>query len=153
MATDRKSTALKLLQGLIWRDGYRSGAIKGHVYADVLDAFRLWHSRGERIYIYSSGSVGAQKLLFAHAEVGDLTPFLSGHFDTTTGPKKESASYTKIAEAIGTDPGEILFLTDNLDEARAAREASMKVVITVRPGNHDLPDHDFDTVKSFALLR
>ncbi len=152
MATDRKTTALKVLQGLVWREGYNSGDLKGHFYADVPDAFRIWHSRGDKIYIYSSGSVAAQKLLFENAEVGDLTSFLSGHFDTTTGPKKESGSYTTIAESIGEDPGECLFLTDNLHEARAAREAGMKAVLTVRPGNHDLPEHDFETVKSFALL-
>jgi enolase-phosphatase E1 len=152
MATDRKTTALKLLQGLIWRDGYASGELKGHVYGDVLDAFRIWQSRGDRIYIYSSGSVAAQKLLFRHAEVGDLTAFLDGHFDTTSGPKKEATSYQTISDAIGVDPGECLFLTDDLYEARAARETGMKVVITIRPGNHDLPEHDFDTANSFALL-
>lgn len=152
MATDRKTTALKLLQGLIWRDGYATGELKGHVYGDVLDAFRIWQSRGDTIYIYSSGSVEAQKLLFRHAEVGDLSPFLSGHFDTKTGPKKEAASYQTIADSIGVEPAGCLFLTDNLYEARAAREVGMKAVITIRPGNHDLPDHDFDTVRSFAVL-
>ena len=152
MSSDRKTTALKLLQGMIWRDGYANGELKGHVYPDVLDAFRFWTDRGDRLYIYSSGSVEAQKLLFGHAEVGDLMPFLSGYFDTKTGSKKEAASYTQIAANIGVEPGTCLFLTDNHDEAVAARDAGMKVAISIRPGNHPLPPHDFDTVHSFKTL-
>ena len=152
MSSDRKTTALKLLQGMIWRDGYATGELKGHVYPDVPDAFRSWTERGDQLYVYSSGSVEAQKLLFGHSEAGDLMPLLSGYFDTKTGPKKEAESYTQIAANIGVDPGTCLFLTDNHEEAVAAREAGMKVVISVRPGNHPLPPHDFTTVHSFTTL-
>lgn len=149
MDSDRKTTPLKAIQGLVWVDGYRSGALRGHVYDDVPVALRAWKDAGEPVYIYSSGSVAAQKLLFGHSVAGDLLPFLAGHFDTTTGPKKEAASYQAIADAIGVDAGSVTFATDNLDEARAAHEAGMRVLVSVRPGNPPLPEHPFEEIRSF----
>lgn len=131
---DRKATPLKTLQGLIWAKGYADGELTGHVYPDTPEAIRRWVDRGIRVNIYSSGSVAAQKLIFGHSIAGDLTPLLSGYFDTTTGPKREAASYTKIAEALGLPPAEILFLTDIQAEADAAREAGVQALIVDREG-------------------
>ncbi|RVE47491.1 hypothetical protein evm_007902 [Chilo suppressalis] len=115
MSSDRKAGPLKLLQGLIWKQGYDSGDIKGHVYDDVLPALEQWRAtEGQKIYIYSSGSVDAQKLLFGQSLAGDLLPHIDGHFDTAVGAKQEAVSYVKIAEKIGCQPAEILFLTDIL---------------------------------------
>lgn len=86
---DRKATPLKALQGLIWEEGFKSGAFKGHIYDDAADMLQHWHDQGLKLYIYSSGSIAAQKLLYGYSERGDLTPLLSGYFDTTTGPKRE----------------------------------------------------------------
>ncbi len=152
MDEDRKATGLKQLQGLVWRQGYASGALRGHVFEDVPRALEVWAARGVRAFIYSSGSVEAQRLLFGHSEAGDLTPLLQGHFDTTTGPKKEAASYRAIAAAIDEEPGAILFLTDSLDEARAAREAGLQVGLSVRPGNPPAGAHDFTVVERFDTL-
>jgi enolase-phosphatase E1 len=152
MDSDRKTTALKALQGKIWVNGYQSGALKGHLFSDVAPAMRQLVELGKSIYIYSSGSVAAQKLLFGHSIEGDLTPSISGYFDTTTGPKKVATSYRVIAEAIGSNADQILFLTDSLDEALAAREAGLRVRLSLRPGNHPLPEHDFRTITSFADL-
>ena len=96
--------------------------------------------------------MAAQKLLFRHSVNGDLTDLLSGYFDTTTGPKKVSESYTSICEAVNLDPAQVCFLTDNLDEARAAQEAGVTAVLSVRPGNPDVPEHSFTTLTSFADL-
>jgi enolase-phosphatase E1 len=131
---DRKETALKALQGMIWEDGYRKGAYRGHVYADAAHYLRRWHSEGVRLYIYSSGSVHAQKLLFGHTEEGDLNPLFSGYFDTTTGGKKEAESYRKIVAAIGLPAAEILFLSDIVEELDAARQAGMQTRWLVRDG-------------------
>lgn len=131
---DRKATPLKTLQGLIWAKGYADGELTGHVYPDTPEAIRRWVDRGIRVNIYSSGSVAAQKLIFGHSIAGDLTPLLSGYFDTTTGPKREAASYAKIAEALGLAPAEILFLTDIQAEADAAREAGVQALIVDREG-------------------
>ena len=146
MDEDRKTTGLKSLQGKIWRDGYGSGELQGHVYEDVVPALKAWKSEGIPVYIYSSGSVAAQKLLFGHSVFGDLCPLLSGYFDTTTGPKKVASSYI----AVSVD--EMMFLTDNLDEAIAAREAGVHACISIRPGNPPLADHDFMTIRSFDAL-
>ena len=126
---DRKATPLKTLQGMVWKAGFESGAFKGHVYDDAADALIGWHSRGLPLYIYSSGSIAAQKLLFGHSERGDLTPLLSGYFDTTTGPKLEAGSYVKIAGALGLNPAQILFLSDHEGETDAARAAGMQCVV------------------------
>lgn len=135
MAEDRKSTGLKLLQGVIWEEGYRMGELCSHVFPDVPPALAAWKSAGLRLRIFSSGSVHAQKLLFAHTEAGDLTPLFEGYHDTTTGPKREAASYAAIAEVYALPAGEILFLSDVREELDAAAGAGMRTGMLVRPGN------------------
>lgn len=132
---DRKSTPLKSLQGKIWQMGYESGELKGEVYADVLPAFERWKSEGKTIAIFSSGSVLAQKLIFGHSTAGDLTPYISAYFDTTTGPKREAESYRKIAETLKFPPVEILFVSDIVEELDAAKEAGMETLLSIRDGN------------------
>ena len=134
MDRDRKSTGLKSLQGKIWEAGYRAGDLKGkgEVYADVRPALARWHDAGKRIAIFSSGSVQAQRNLFANTTAGDLSPFLSGYFDTTTGPKRELHSYQRIAAALGCRPEEVLFVSDVSAELDAARAAGMRTALCVR---------------------
>jgi enolase-phosphatase E1 len=135
MAEDRKSTGLKLLQGVIWEEGYRNGTIQGHVFPDVPEALTSWRAAGRRLRVFSSGSVHAQKLLFGHTAYGDLTPLFEGFHDTTTGPKREAAAYTDIAAAYGLPAGEILYLSDVREELDAAAAAGMQTGLLVRPGN------------------
>ena len=120
---DQKLTPLKSLQGLIWDAGYRQGDFKGHVYADAVRALQQWHQQGLALYVYSSGSVQAQQLLFGYSEAGDLTPLFTGYFDTHVGAKREADSYQRIAEQIGLDAENILFLSDIVEELDAARQA------------------------------
>jgi enolase-phosphatase E1 len=139
MAADNKATGLKQLQGLIWKHGYESGAIKGHVYADVPTCFAAWRQQGRPIAIYSSGSVLAQRLLFRHSIAGDLGASIAGYYDTTSGSKREPASYATIAAAWGIAPAGITFCTDQPAEAEAAAAAGMNPVVLMRPGNAPLP--------------
>ena len=134
---DRKATPLKALQGMIWEDGYRRGDFTGHVYEDAARGLRAWHDAGLRLYVYSSGSVQAQQLIFGHSDAGDLTPLFSGYFDTRVGAKREAASYRAIARQIGLPPEEILFLSDVGEELDAAREAGMQTLWLVRDGSAD----------------
>ncbi|HEY0230596.1 MAG TPA: acireductone synthase [Dokdonella sp.] len=129
---DRKSTALKALQGMIWKDGYASGEYRSHIYAEVPARLRAWKDAGKRLYVYSSGSVPAQKLLFGHTDAGDLTPLFDGYFDTETGGKREAESYRRIAAAIGVAPAEVLFLSDIVQELDAAQAAGMQTVLLAR---------------------
>ena len=131
---DRKATPLKTLQGWIWAEGYAEGAFKGHVYPDAAQALRRWKGDGLRLYVYSSGSIEAQKLIFGHSDQGDLTPLFSGYFDTTSGPKREAASYVRIAEAIGGEPANILFLSDVQAELDAAHAAGLRTQLVDRTG-------------------
>lgn len=131
---DRKVTPLKALQGMIWEEGYRQGHFKGHVYEDAARKLKEWHAQGVKLYVFSSGSVQAQKLLFAHTDYGDLTPLFSGYFDTTVGNKREAASYKAIADAIGLGPNEILFLSDIKEELDAAGGTGMHVLWLIREG-------------------
>jgi enolase-phosphatase E1 len=130
---DRKATPLKALQGMIWDEGYRSGDFRAHVYPDVAPKLREWKKQGLDLYIYSSGSVPAQKLFFEFSEAGDLTPLLSGYFDTEVGHKREAESYRRIATAIGRPAEEILFLSDIVEELDAARAAGMRTTQLARP--------------------
>jgi enolase-phosphatase E1 len=134
MERDQKVTPLKTMQGLIWEEGYRAGELVTPLYPDVAPALRDWHARGVRLYIYSSGSVHAQRLIYRHTDAGDLTPLLSGYFDTRTGAKREVSSYRRIAEAIGVPPRRILFLSDVRQELDAARDAGWQTVWIVRDG-------------------
>lgn len=153
MDHDHKATGLKALQGDIWRRGYQDGTLKGHLYPDVEGVLRELAARRVPVYIYSSGSIAAQRLLFGHSIAGDLLGLLAGHFDTTTGPKKVAASYTQIAGELGVAPQDVLFGTDNLDEARAARDAGMQVRLLRRPGNPDVPaDHGFVEAETLEFL-
>lgn len=134
IAEDRKATPLKTLQGLIWEQGYADGTLQGHVYPDTPEALRRWYTAGISIYIYSSGSIAAQKLIFGRSIAGDLTPLLSGYFDTTTGPKREAESYAKIAAATGFPEKEILFVSDVQAEVDAARAAGLGALLIDRNG-------------------
>jgi enolase-phosphatase E1 len=134
IARDSKFTALKSLQGRIWELGYRRGELRGAVYPDVAPAFARWRAQGRRMAIFSSGSILAQKLLFAHSTAGDLSAFLDAFFDTSTGPKRGVESYRRIATAVGVSPAEVLFLSDVTAELDAAREAKMATVQALRPG-------------------
>ena len=131
---DEKVPPLKALQGMIWRAGYENGDFQGHIYEDAVAKLREWKERGLDLYVFSSGSVPAQKLLFGHTPDGDLTALFSGFFDTRTGPKCEADSYRRIAAAIGRPPAEILFLSDVVEELDAARDAGMQTVQLVRDG-------------------
>ena len=149
IAEDRKATPLKALQGMVWEQGYRAGALKGHVYPDAVATMRRWQHEGYQLYVYSSGSIQAQRLIFGCSEAGDLSPLFSGYFDTTSGPKREAASYVRIAEAIGRPPAEILFLSDVLQELDAARAAGMCTCGLAREGG-ELDGHP--TVSSFTAI-
>jgi len=131
---DRKHTALKALQGLIWQQGYSAGAFKAHVYPEVAARLSQWSASGLLLYVYSSGSIAAQKLFFAHSDAGNLMPYLQDYFDTTSGPKREANSYSNIARAIGLVPSEILFLSDIEAELDAARSAGMRTTLLAREG-------------------
>lgn len=122
---DRKHTALKALQGMIWDAGYRDADFTAHIYPDTVPMLQQWRARGLPLYVYSSGSVPAQKLFFGHSDAGDLTSLFSGWFDTETGGKREAESYKRIADAIGMPAQNILFLSDVVEELDAARTAGM----------------------------
>lgn len=129
---DKKLTPLKALQGLIWEQGYRDGDFHGHIYADAVDGLRRWYDQGVTLYVYSSGSVHAQKLLFGHTEYGDLTPLFRDYFDTRIGAKLETGSYTQIASQIGLPAEQILFLSDVTAELDAAASAGLRTCCLVR---------------------
>jgi len=148
---DRKSTALKALQGMIWREGYESKAYVSHMYPEVAGRLKAWHDRGLKLYVYSSGSVPAQKLLFGYSESGDLTPLFSGYFDTQTGHKREVESYRRIAEEIGLPPDRILFLSDIREELDAARSAGMRTTQLIRPPQA-LSDNGHPAVADFDAI-
>ncbi|MEL6189691.1 MAG: acireductone synthase [Myxococcota bacterium] len=153
---DRKDTALKALQGMIWASGYISGAYRAHLYPDTAPALERWGQSGLRVSIYSSGSVQAQKLFFGYSEAGDLSSRIHAHFDTTTGPKRAAESYRKIAEALERAPATILFASDVGAELDAAKSAGFHTVQLVRPGTEVASGHlhaaDFDAVEQLFPL-
>lgn len=148
---DRKSPGLKALQGMIWRAGYVEGQFTGHLYPDVLPAFERWQQKGIGLYVYSSGSVAAQKLLFGYSDEGDLTSLFSGYFDTGVGAKRETQSYRNIAEQIGLAANSILFLSDIHQELDAAAEAGWRTVQLIRGEADNASRHhqvnDFSQIK------
>jgi enolase-phosphatase E1 len=151
MEADAKTTGLKAWQGLVWEEGYRSGALVSHVYDDVAPALRRWRAAGLDVRIYSSGSIAAQKLFFGHTTAGDLLPLLLGHYDTTIGAKREAQSYHRIAADMGLPAGEILFASDVTAELDAARQAGLQTALVLRPGNAPQPaGHGHREIRSLA---
>ncbi|MGH9387262.1 MAG: acireductone synthase [Vicinamibacterales bacterium] len=153
MERDRKSTALKELQGRIWEEGYTRGELVGEVFDDVPGALARWHAQHVSIGIYSSGSALAQRLLFRHSSAGDLTRFLQWYFDTTVGAKIESDSYRRIATKMSMPAQAVLFVSDVIGELDAARGAGMQTTLSIRPGNTPLPHTSgYTTIRSFDEL-
>lgn len=148
IAEDRKVTPLKTLQGFMWAEGYRNGTLQGHVHADAVTAIRQWHDAGVALYVYSSGSVAAQKLLFGYTAFGDLTPLFSGYFDTHVGPKRAVASYQAILQHIGLPAPDVLFLSDIREELDAAVAAGIRTCQVVRIGEGEL-----DTTSAHPQVR
>lgn len=142
---DQKVAPLKTVQGMIWDEGYADGTLIGHVYPDAIAGLTRWHAQGIPLYVYSSGSVAAQKLLFGHTAAGDLTGLFAGHFDTAVGAKRDSASYREIARRIARDPDDILFLSDIAEELAAAREAGLQVMLLIRDGEPGDPGYPYAT--------
>lgn len=154
MDNDIKATGLKQLQGLIWKDGFHNGQLVAHLYDDVAAAIQSWVDSEIDVRIYSSGSIGAQKLFFGHTVAGDLLDQFRGHYDTTTGPKREKQSYEAIAAEFSCTPEEILFVSDVTEELSAAKEAGLQTALSIRPGNKPVgDDHGFDAIQSFAEIR
>ncbi|QPG26454.1 acireductone synthase [Pantoea sp. SM3640] len=141
MDQDRKSTGLKALQGMIWRDGYVNGSFTGHLYPDVLPALTRWKAQGIEIYVYSSGSVAAQKLLFGYSDEGDITGLFSGYFDTHVGTKREVTAYRAIAAEMGQPAAQLLFLSDIHQELDAAAEAGWQTLQLLRGEADDESRH------------
>lgn len=147
---DVKDPTLKLVQGKIWKSAFEREEVKSDIYEDAFTQMQKWHSEGIRLYIYSSGSVEAQKLVFQYSVFGDLRHLISGYFDTRVGGKKEVDSYKKIVKEIGITPEKIFFLTDISEEAFAAQQASINVARVIRPGT--ISDGKFFEIKNFVEL-
>ncbi|MGZ8236925.1 MAG: acireductone synthase [Methylobacter sp.] len=148
---DKKVTPLKSLQGMIWEAGYRQGDFKGHLYADAAEKLKSWKADGLDLYVYSSGSVYAQKLLFGHTEYGDLTPLFSGYFDTHIGGKREQQSYDNIAKQLNIPANQLLFLSDIKEELDAAKAAGFETIWLVRDGTPD-PQAEHRQVNNFNQI-
>lgn len=149
IGSDRKSTGLKSLQGKLWDAGYQAGQLRSQLFADVPLALARWQTAGKAIYIFSSGSIQAQRLIFQYSEAGDLTAYINGYFDTTTGPKRELESYQKIVSSIGVPPEQILFISDVVAELRAAQAADLQTLFSSRPGNHSNRAEGFTRIDNF----
>lgn len=154
---DRKHTALKSLQGMIWMAGYRSRDFTAHMYPDVAPQLQAWHETGHRLAVYSSGSVAAQKLLFGNSDAGDLSDLFCAWFDTEAGPKRDADSYRLIADSLHRSPSDILFLSDVVAELDAARDAGMRTILLDRREDYPEPRTGDDThgharVESFAAI-
>jgi len=149
MDQDAKQTGLKQLQGLIWEEGFASGALKSVVFPDVAPALAAWVAAGRKAHIFSSGSIHAQRLFFRHTAAGDLSGNVTGHHDTTTGPKRAPASYAAIAAQAGVTPGEMLYVSDVVAELDAARAAGCATALALRPGNAPNPPHPHPVLHSF----
>jgi len=155
MDEDRKSTSLKALQGMIWQKGYEAGDFTGHLYADVPPVLQAWKAQGLGLYVYSSGSVASQKLLFSYSDAGDLTPLFSGYFDTHVGAKREVQSYRNIAQQIGIAPASLLFLSDIRQELDAAEQAGWQTLQLIRGEADEISHHQqvgcFDNIDLESL--
>ena len=149
---DKKITPLKALQGMIWESGYKSGDYTGHVYDDAVVYLKQWHAQGIKLYVFSSGSVQAQKLIYGYSDAGDLTPLFSGYFDTRIGSKREVSAYQHIVQEIGEPADNVVFLSDIKEELDAAKAAGMQTVWLARDTEIN-PMADHKQVKNFNEIK
>ena len=152
MDADAKVTPLKALQGIAWEDGYRSGALRSQLYADVAPALRAWQAAGVRLAVYSSGSESAQRLIFAHPPEGDLTGLFTAFLDTRIGGKREAASYREAARRLERPPETILFLSDVAVELDAAATAGLRTCQLVRPADATVAGERHPAAADFAAV-
>lgn len=138
---DVKATPLKTLQGMVWKKGYEKGDYHAHMYSDATANLKNWHGQGVPLYVYSSGSVQAQKLFFTHSQDGNLLPLFNGHFDTNIGHKQEQVAYDNIQQALNINPQNLLFLSDIAAELDAAKTAGFQTCHLVRDGKLDHNAH------------
>ena len=148
ISIDKKSTALKDLQGNIWERGYQNGELRSQLFPETAECLRQWHEQGLTLSIYSSGSIQAQKMLYRYSSAGDLEKLFSHWFDTRTGSKKSTQSYTIIAQQLHSSPNNIWFVSDNGAECDAARSAGMHALFSLRDGNPDRDPRDHLVIKS-----
>ncbi len=158
IAEDEKITPLKALQGMLWEHGYRHRDYRAHVYVDAFEQLKKWHAAGLPLYVYSSGSIQAQRLFFGYSEFGDMLPFFSGFFDTTSGAKQDAESYRRIVDAIGLPAEKVLFLSDIAGELDAAKQAGLQTTWLVRPADvvasaEVIAASHHPVVRSFAEIR
>ncbi len=153
MDGDSKTTGLKSLQGQIWKAGFESGQLQGHLYQDTAPAIKSWNESGIKVFIYSSGSIAAQKLYFGFSEAGDLLDQFAGHFDTTIGNKKESPSYQNILNEIGLAGDQVLFVSDVVAELEAAKESGLQTAHSIRPGNVEEDSLGHPSINSFSEIQ
>jgi len=151
--TDQKLAPLKGLQGLLWEEGYRQGSFQSHVYEDAARRLREWHRQGLRLYVYSSGSEHAQRLIFGYTPFGDLNPLFSGYFDTRVGGKKEARSYAAIVRELGLPADEVLFLSDVREELDAARASGVRTWCLARGEGPAVDPGPHPVAQSFDELR
>jgi len=153
IAHDRKSPALKSLQGKIWEQGYRDGTLKAPLFTDVVPNLVRLRTLELSLAIFSSGSVLAQKLLFAYTDTGDHTDLIDQYFDTGVGSKVSSSSYQEIARQLQLLPTQVIFVSDVTNELAAAREAGMRTLLCLRPGNQPQSNPEqFQTIQSFSQI-
>lgn len=154
MDSKRHNTALKQLQVLVWVYGYESNELKGHVYEDVGTAFRKWRSLGIRLFVYSTGMAVAQQLLFSNSTQGNLLNFIENYFDLLVGPKTQPSSFRKIvSQYLNISARDVMFITDSVEEARAARDAGCQAVLVQRPENRKISSaSDFLVVNSLQHI-
>ena len=148
ISIDRKSTALKDLQGQLWEHGYRKGELKSELFPETAECLRQWHQQKISLSVYSSGSIHAQKLLYRHSSSGNLEALFSHWFDTHTGPKKSSESYAIITKELNSSPKNIWFVSDNREECNAALEAGMNTLFSLRASNPDREPRDHRVIES-----
>ena len=172
MEENSKVSYLKRIQGVIWREAYENGTVRGHVFNDVRPFMERmngsqWGNMEKTIGsatlttsigIYSSGSIAAQKLLFGHSTSGDLTPFISSYHDpSTAGLKNAPSSYVNIRKYIEDVKANkniiIVFFTDSPAEIEASvtSHAVDVSVFVERPLNNAVSDPQREMLKTHQV--
>jgi 2,3-diketo-5-methylthio-1-phosphopentane phosphatase len=149
MNEDRKSTALKRIQGIVWNNLFDTGQLVSQLFEDVPPALERWGAERLRTFVYSSGDADTQRRFFKFSNLGDQTQHIEGFFDTTIGAKTDPASYLRIAEKIGVDPNQILFVTDAPKELIPSDSVGYVVRFANRAGNVFSNENNFPAISSF----
>ncbi|XP_054165642.1 enolase-phosphatase E1-like [Oppia nitens] len=127
----KESKGLQMFKFHMWFYGFEKGKLETPVYSDVPIQARKWKDMDVKLYVLSNGWTEFTKKALSKTTHGDLNLLIDGHFDNTEGQLNNKETFTKLLTKLKAKPEECLFMTKSGEEARAAKEAGISILLVL----------------------